>query len=101
MPRLSMHSKARSVERIEEVNSFAEAKRLARQARISGKTIDKYQKYPRFFSYLQNKNNQTNSCVIRIYRDNIYIWRGNLQTLVTVHPIPDRYKQEIEEVDKR
>lgn len=99
--RMSRHSKERSVERVDGVESFSDAKRYARQARISGKTIDKFIKYPHFFSYLQNKNSQTNTCTVRVYRDNIYIWRGNRQTLVTVHPIPDRYKKEMEAIDSQ
>ena len=95
MARITMHSKQRIVERTEGVTTFAEAKKLAKQAKRSGKTINDFQKYPNFFQYLQNKKGQTNSCSIRVYRDNIYIWRGK-DTLVTAHPIPDRYKAEME-----
>lgn len=96
---ITKHSKQRIVERTDGVNTFAEAKRLAKQARISGKTLNNFQKYPKFFSYLQNKKNQTNDCSIRIYRGCIYIWRGKTKTLVTAHPIPDRYIEEMEVVD--
>lgn len=96
---ITKHSKQRIVERTDGVNTFAEAKRLAKQARISGKTLNNFQKYPKFFSYLQNKKNQTNDCSIRIYRGCIYVWRGKTKTLVTAHPIPDRYIEEMEVVD--
>lgn len=96
---LSNHSKERSIERVEGIETVADAKRCAKQARLHGNTINKYQRYPKFFSYLQNKRNQTRTCTIRIYKDNIYIWRGKLQTLVTVHPIPDRYQEEMEVID--
>lgn len=96
MAKITMHSKQRIVERTEGVTSFAEAKRLAKQAKQSGKTLNDFQKYPNFFHYLRNKKSQTNSCSIRVYRGNIYIWRGK-DKLVTAHPIPDRYKLEMEE----
>lgn len=97
MSSITKHSKQRIVERVDGVNNFADAKRLAKQARISGKTINHYQNCPRFFSYLQKKKNQTNDCSIRIYRDCIYIWRGSKHSLVTAHPIPDRFSEEIKE----
>ena len=100
MGRITQHSKQRIIERTEGVESVAQAKRLAKIARISGKTINQYNKYPRFFSYLQNKKSQTATCCIRIYQDNIYIWRGRNHVLVTAHPIPDRYKIEMEEIDR-
>lgn len=99
MASITKHSKERIIERTEGVTTFAEAKRLAKQAKISGKTINYYQNYPKFFSYLQNKRNQTNDCSIRIYRGCIYIWRGKTKTLVTAHPIPSRYIEEMEDID--
>lgn len=96
---ITKHSKQRIVKRIDGVNTFAEAKRLAKQARISGKNLNSFQKYPKFFSYLQNKKNQTNECSIRIYRGCIYIWRGKTKTLVTAHSIPDRYIKEMKKID--
>lgn len=97
---ITRHSKQRIVERTDGVSTFAEAKRLAKQAKISGKTINSFQQYPRFFSYLQNKKNQTNDCSVRVYRGCIYIWRGKSKSLVTAHPIPDRYLAEIKEIDR-
>lgn len=87
------------MERNADVNSIGEAKRMAKQASASGKTINAFQQYPKFFAYLQNKKDQTNNCRIRVYHDNIYIWRGRNHILVTAHPIPDRYKQEMKEID--
>lgn len=99
MQRITNHSKERIIERTEGVSTKIEAKKVAKQARISGKTLDNFQKYPGFFSYLQSKKNQTNSCSIRVYRGNIYIWRGK-NILVTAHPIPDRYVKEMGESEK-
>lgn len=96
---ITRHSKQRMVERVDGIDNFAEAKRLAKCAKVSGNTINHYQKYPRFFSYLRNKKGQANSCFIRIYRDNIFIWRGKNKTLVTAHPIPDRYIEEMRVID--
>lgn len=95
---ITYHSKQRITERTEGCENFAEAKRLAKQAKRSGDTINMYQRYPRFFEYLKAKKAQTNSCSIRVYKGNIYIWRGK-NILVTAHPIPDRYIAEMEEID--
>lgn len=99
MATITKHSKERIMERTDGVGNFADAKRLAKQARVSGKTINYYSKYPKFFSYLKNKRDQTNDCSIRIYRGCIYIWRGKNKTLVTAHPIPDRYVEEMNVID--
>lgn len=98
MSKITQHSKQRIVERTEDNKSYADAKRTAKVAWKSGKTINSYQKYPKFFSYLQNKRKQSNTCSIRIYKGNIYIWRGARKCLLTAHPIPDRYLEEIEKV---
>ncbi len=98
MGKITKHSKERIVQRTNAV-SFTEAKKLARQAKISGKTINYFQRYPKFFSYLQNKRSQTNDCSVRVYQGNIYIWRGKTKSLVTAHPIPDRYIIEMEVID--
>ena len=86
MPRLSKHSKIRLVERDKDINFFREAKRAAATAYRSGKPIGDFQ-------------NQTNTCTIRIFHNIIYIWRGKTKTLVTAHCIPERYLQEMEEID--
>ena len=93
--KITKHSKERIIQRTEGVETKAEAKKLAKQARRSGQTLNDFQRFPNFFRYLQNKKNQTNSCAIRVYRGNIYIWRGK-DILVTAHPIPDRYIKEME-----
>lgn len=99
MSAITKHSKERIIERTEGINTFAEAKKLAKQAKTSGKTINYFHNYPRFFSYLQNKRHQTNDCSIRVYRGCIYIWRGKNKSLVTAHKIPDRYIEEMKNVD--
>ncbi len=93
--RITRHSKQRIVERDNDVESFSEAKRVAKQAFTSGKTVGYFQICPKFYKYLRHKANQTNDCSLRVYRGNIYIWRGRKHTLVTAHPIPDRFKEEI------
>jgi hypothetical protein len=100
MATITKHSKERIIERTE-VETVSDAKRLAKQAKVSGKTINCYQKYPRLFSYLSNKKGQTNNCSIRVYHNCIYIWRGKNKTLVTVHQIPDRYIEEMNMIDAK
>lgn len=97
--RTSYHARARIVQRDESANCHSDAKRLAKIAFRSGDTIDKYQKYPKFFAYLSKRRRESQTCRVRIYRENIYIWKGNQRTLITVHPIPDIFVKEMEEVD--
>ena len=94
---ISQHSKKRIIQRTEGINYIYEAKRLAKQAWTAGKTISQYCGCPGFAAYLQTKKDQSRTCNIRIYRDNVYIWKGKSHTLVTVIPIPKRYLKEIEE----
>jgi len=97
--RTSYHSRSRLVERNEDIRCHPEAKKLAKLAFKCGDTINNYQRYPQFFSYLSSRRNESITCRIRIYRGNIYIWKGNNKTLVTAHPIPDRFIKEMEEKD--
>ena len=101
MPRLTQHSKERIVERNDSVNSIADAKRIAKIAWRSGKERGAFSKYPKFFSYLANKQSQSNTCSIRVYQGNIYIWRGKNRSLVTSHPIPERYLAEMNEINSK
>lgn len=94
---ISQHSKKRIIQRTEGINYIYEAKRLARQAWTTGKTINQFCSYPEFTAYLQAKRDQSRTCNIRVYRGNIYIWKGKNHTLVTVIPIPSRFLKAIEE----
>lgn len=96
--RTSYHARARIVQRDEIASCHNDAKRLAKIAFLSGDTIDKYQKYPKFFDYLSKRRNESQTCRVRIYRGNIYIWKGSKKTLITAHPIPDRFIKEMEEI---
>ena len=93
---LSRHSKERSVERVENVNCFAEAKRDAKIAYRAGKPISYYDSKLQFSAYLQSRKRTSNSSTIRVYKGNIYIWRGKHKTLTTVLPIPERFIEELE-----
>lgn len=98
MGRITRHGKMRLVQRADDCDNFVEAKKLAKLARTSGLTVDKFAKYPKFYLYLQHKNAKTNSQTIRVYRGNIFIWKGK-NTFVTAHPIPYRYIKEMEMID--
>ena len=93
---LSKHSKERSVERVERVNCFAETKRNAKIAYRAGKTISYYDSKPQFSAYLQSRKRTSNNSTVRVYKGNIYIWRGKHKTLTTVLPIPERFIEELE-----
>ena len=97
--RTSYHARARIVERDESANCHNDAKKLAKIAFNSGDTINCYQKYPKFFAYLSYRRGESATCRVRVYRGNIYIWKGSKKTLVTAHPIPERFIKEMEEKD--
>lgn len=99
MPRMSNHSKERSLERVEGIDTIPEAKQAEKQAFLYGKTLNSFLRYPKFFAYLQTKRGQTNTTSIRVFKDHIYIWRGKNRTLITVMPIPDRFKEEMRRID--
>lgn len=94
--RITRHGKTRLVQRVEDCNNFDEAKRLAKIAKVSGLTINHFQSYPKFFSYLQRKNNKTNSQIVKVYKGQIFIWKGKNKTFVTAYPIPYRFIKEME-----
>lgn len=97
--RTSYHARARLVQRDENAISHNDAKKLAKIAFNSGDTINMYQRYPKFFNYLSRRRSESATCRVRIYRGNIYIWKGSKKTLVTAHPIPDRFLKEMREID--
>lgn len=97
--RTSYHARARIVQRDKLANSHNDAKKLAKIAFNSGDTINKFEKYPKFFSYLNSRKEESQTCRVRVYRGNIYIWKGKNKTLITTHPIPDRFLKEMEVVN--
>lgn len=99
--RISFHAKKRLVQRDNNANCHTDAKKLAKIAFNSGDTINAYQKYPQFFAYLTRRRNESATCRIRIYHGNIYIWKGSKKTLVTAHPIPERFKEEIRSYEEK
>lgn len=99
--RTSYHARARIVQRDGETGCRSDAKKVAKIAFRSGATINQFQRYPKFFCYLSDRRDESNTCRIRVYRGNIYIWKGNTKTLITCHPIPDRFIQEMKEVDSK
>lgn len=94
--RISAHSKQRIIERNQEIGNVAAAKREARQAHSQGSSPDKFRKFPKFYDYLLNKASRSNTCYVKVYHNNVYIWRGKkTKTLVTSYPIPKRYQEEL------
>ncbi len=97
--RTSFHARGRIVERDEEVNSRVEAKKVAKMAFRCGAVIGDFQKYPKFYDYLSRRRSESNTCRVRIFRGNIYIWKGKTKTLITCHPIPDRFVAEMQKIN--
>lgn len=98
--RITRHGKQRIVERDEGVKSIAEAKQVAKLAFRSGKTINDFQKCKNFSRYLRYKASQTCECSVKVYRGNIYIWKGRQKSLITAYPIPERFHEELEAMNK-
>lgn len=96
---ITRHSKQRIVQR-SNANFFCEAVKIAKIAYRSGKTINYYADCRKFSEYLRRKRAQTCECSIRVYQGNIFIWKGRSHVLVTAHPIPVRFKTELEAVGK-
>ena len=71
---VSKHSKKRMIERVDTVSSEAEAKRLAKIAFASGKNIAYFQNNPKFADYLRSRKQESNKCIIRVYKGYIYIF---------------------------
>lgn len=98
--RITKHAKERIIERNELVNSVAMAERNAKIAFRSGITIGRVDKLsPELASYMRNKKHRNGSnSTIRIYQNNVYVWRGDNHRLVTAHPVPEYLKEEAAKV---
>lgn len=98
--RITKHAKQRIKERNENVSSIAMAERNAKIAFRSGLTIGCVDKFSETLAeYMRNKKRRNGSnATIRIYQNNVYVWRGDNHRLVTVHPIPNIFKEEAEKV---
>lgn len=72
---------------------------MAKQAWTSGKTISYFCSYPDFCNYLRSKQGLSKTSSIRVYRGNVFIWRGKSKTLVTAFPIPEKYIGRLEELE--
>ena len=94
---ITTHAKERLQQRNEFVDTFTCAKRNAKVAFISGKCIHevakKYPKTAEWMSYKKDKNGRT--AKVRLYQDVLYLWKGKHNTLITVIPLPDRFKEEM------
>lgn len=101
MNQITRHSKSRIVERMDTISSFQEAKKVAKQAWSSGKTIDRFQGYPNLYNYLVQKANYSRSNSLRVYRNTIFIWRGKKHVLVTAYPIPENFQDEMRRKEKQ
>lgn len=95
---VSHHSRQRLVERVDGINSVKDAKRMAKQAWISGKTVNNFCSYPTFCNYLERKRGPSQNSSIRVYRGNVFIWRGKSKTLVTAFPVPPKYTEIVKEL---
>ena len=94
---VTQHAKQRIQERNELVTSTALAKRNAKIAYNSGYKIHQLAGYcPHITAWMRKKKGQNgNDAKVRLYQDNLYIWKGKKNRLVTVIPLTEENKQEL------
>lgn len=84
--KISQHAKMRMKERVEGVNSFDDAERIAKIAYRSGTPYQKIEDEGLQIHCEKLKRGNKNA-IIKVYRDNLYLFKGNKEkTLVTVMP---------------
>ena len=84
--RITQHAKMRMKERIEGVNSFDDAERIAKIAYRSGVPYQKIEDEGLQIRCEKLKRGNKNA-TIKVYRDNLYLFKGSKEkTLVTVIP---------------
>lgn len=98
---ITKHSRERAKERIDETLSRKEFSRMAKIAYRSGQKPSFYEgKAPHFFDYLCHKRNQQrNNLHIRVYNCHIWFWKGSHPSLVSVVPVKDAFKIELQNVE--
>ena len=94
---VTQHAKQRIQERNELVSSAALAKRNAKIAYNSGYKIHQLAGHcPRITAWMRRKKGQNgNDAKVRLYQNNLYIWRGKKSRLVTVLPLYEELQEEL------
>jgi hypothetical protein len=94
---ITKHAKERIKERNESIDSCHLAKRNAKIAYNSGYKIHELARdCPRIARWMQKKKDQNgNSAKVRLYQNNLYIWRSKANRLVTVIPLCKDFQEEL------
>lgn len=94
---ITQHAKQRIQERNESVNSAAMAKRNAKIAYNSGYKIHQLARdCPRIARWMQKKKDQNGGAAkVRLYQNNLYIWRSKANRLITVLPLCEELQEEL------
>lgn len=98
---ITKHAKERLVERNDSVNSFKMAERNAKIAFRSGYKIHQLARdFPRIAQWMQNKKDQNGGAAkVRLYQNNLYIWRSKANRLITVIPLCEDFQKELEKLN--
>lgn len=98
---ITQHSKQRLIERNDKVDNYENAKRNAKVAFNSGYCIHNLaESCPRtadWMRYKKEKNGRT--ARVRLYQNNLYLWRGQHKRLITVIPLPKVLREEVEKYE--
>ena len=100
---ITQHAKQRIVQRDDSVNTIAVAKRNAKIAYNSGYKIHELAGYcPHITAWMRRKKGQNgNDAKVRLYQNNLYIWRGKKKRLVTVLPLCENFQRELNEFNEQ
>lgn len=98
---ITQHAKQRIQERNDTINSVALAKRNAKIAYHSGYKIHQLAGYcPHITAWMRKKKGQNgNDAKVRLYQNNLYIWRGKKNRLITVLPLHEKHLEELKEAE--
>ena len=94
---ITQHAKQRIQERNDSVTSAALAKRNAKIAYNSGYKIHELAGHcPHITAWMcKKKEKNGNDAKVRLYQNNLYIWRGKANRLITVIPLSEKLKEEL------
>ena len=98
---ITQHAKQRIQERNDTIDSVALAKRNAKIAYHSGYKIYQLAGHcPHITAWMRKKKGQNgNDAKVRLYQNNLYIWKGKKNRLITVLPLHEKHLEELKEAE--
>ena len=95
---ITQHGKMRLVERNDKVDNYEAAKRNAKIAFNSGYCIHQLAEHcPRTADWMRCKKEKNGRTArVRLYQNNLYLWRGTHKNFITAIPLPKILRKEVE-----